>query len=236
MDLKEIKKMIDHSLLHPLLTDKELTYGCLAAVEWDVAAVCIKPCYVREAKKLLQGSDVKLGTVAGFPHGVNSSEVKAFEVERSLAEGAEEIDMVINTGKLLSKDFLYVEKEIEAVNDLCRKAGAVLKVIFETDFITDELLKVELCNILNKIQVGYAKTSTGFGYTHQQNGFYSYKGAEIKDLLLFKDHLSHNIKIKAAGGIRTFQDFMKAYEAGATRIGLSKTKEIIEEAKAAGYN
>src|SRR6476620_8921371 len=143
----ELAKMIDHSLLHPTLTDKELEEGCAIAARYAVASVCIEPYYARRAAELLRGSGVLVGAVIGFPHGNSSTESKRYETELACRDGAVEIDMVINIGKALSGDWAYVENDIRAVCDEAHKRGAIVKVIFENDFINDDETKIKLCQI-----------------------------------------------------------------------------------------
>ncbi len=224
--------MIDHSLLHPTMTDEELTAGCLVAIEYDVAAVCIKPYFVKETVALLAGSDVKVCSVIGFPHGNGTIAAKVFETKLACKEGATEIDMVVNAGKVLGEDWRYVKKEINAINKECLKHVAILKVIFENDFITKDRHKIKLCKICNAVGVAFIKTSTGYGYVKQANGDYNYKGATEPDLKLMRKHADATVQIKAAGGVRTLDGLLRVRELGCTRLGASATVSIMEEAKA----
>ena len=233
--LRSIAKMIDHSLLHPTLSDQELTEGCKVALRLDVASVCIKPYAVPLAKDLLTGSDVNVGAVVGFPHGNSRVEVKLREGELALADGATELDMVVNIGKVRSQDWTYVTNEVRSLNDLAVRSGAVLKVIFENDFLTDAALKSRLCMICNANRVAFAKTSTGYGFVKQENGTYSYAGATDGDVALMRKECVSSIQIKAAGGIRTLDDLLRVRALGATRIGATATEAILAEAKARGY-
>ena len=231
---KEIAKMIDHSLLHPTMTDEELRAGCALAREYDVASVCIKPYAVKMAAELLAGSDVMVCTVIGFPHGNSTVEVKVFETERAIADGAVEIDMVVNTGKVLGEDWDYVEGEIKAINDTCARSGAALKVIFENDFLPGDNYKIRLCEICSRLGVAFVKTSTGYGFVKQPDGSYNYKGATEHDLRLMRRHCSPSVEVKAAGGIRTLDDTLKVRELGVTRIGATATVAIISAVE--GHN
>jgi len=233
--LRSIAKMIDHSLLHPTLTDQDLTEGCKLALRLDVASVCIKPYAVPLAKDLLTGSDVKVGAVVGFPHGSSRVEVKLREAELAVADGATELDMVVNIGKVRSQDWTYVTNEVRSLNDLAVRNGAILKVIFETDFLTDAALKSRLCMICNASRVAFAKTSTGYGFVKQENGMYSYAGATDSDVALMRKECISSIQIKAAGGIRTLDDLLRVRALGATRIGATATEAILAEAKGRGY-
>jgi deoxyribose-phosphate aldolase len=233
--LHSIAKMIDHSLLHPTLTDQELTEGCKLALRLDVASVCIKPYAVPLAKDLLAGAEVKVGAVVGFPHGSNRVEVKLREAELALADGAAELDMVVNIGKVRSQDWTYVTNEVRALNDLAVRNGAILKVIFETDFLTDATLKSRLCMICNANRVAFAKTSTGYGFVKQENGMYSYAGATDSDVALMRKECISSIQIKAAGGIRTLDDLLRVRALGATRVGATATEAILAQARERGY-
>jgi len=232
--LASISKMIDHSLLHPTLTDEDLKAGCLIAKEYSVAAVCIKPYAVRLAKEILSGSGVAVCTVVGFPHGSNTTEMKVREAEKACEDGATEIDFVVNIGKVLSRDWDYVSREIKAVNDTTVKRGAIVKVIFENDYLTDDF-KIKLCHICNEHHVAFVKTSTGYGFVKQPNGMYTYMGAVDSDVILMRRECVPEIQIKAAGRIRTLDDLLRLKALGATRIGTSATEAILEEAKKRGY-
>jgi deoxyribose-phosphate aldolase len=222
-----IARLIDHSLLHPTLNDRMLKEGCELALSYHVASVCIKPYAVKQAVEILKGSDVKVGTVVGFPHGNSRVDVKVYETERAIEDGAEEIDMVVNTGKVLSEDWEYVTDEIGAIARVTKKHGAILKVIFENDFLPEDHYKIRLCEICNKHRVQFVKTSTGYGYVKQADGSYNYKGATHHDLALMRKHASPEVEVKAAGGVRTLEDTLKVMELGVTRIGATATESII---------
>ncbi|HJO93382.1 MAG TPA: deoxyribose-phosphate aldolase [Victivallales bacterium] len=227
----ELAKMIDHSLLHPTMTDEDVREGCEIAKKYNVASVCLKPYSVKMAKDLLKGSDVKIGSVIGFPHGNNTTDLKVAETEKSCDDGAVEIDMVINIGKALGGDWVYVENEIKAVNDMAVSKGAILKVIFENDYLQDDHI-IKLCEICNKIKVAFVKTSSGYGFVKQENGMYSYKGATIPHLKLMRKVTDGDIEVKAAGGVRTLKDLLKVRSIGVTRIGATATSTMMEDAKA----
>lgn len=224
---RDIAKMIDHSLLHPTMDDKILKEGCELAKKYNVASVCIKPYAVKMATELLKGSDVMVGTVIGFPHGSNTVKVKVFETEQAILNGAVEIDMVVNIGKVLSDDWNYVEDEIKNILDTCKKNNAALKVIFENDYLTEDKHKIKLCKICSKLEVEFVKTSTGYGFTKQPDGSYNYKGATEHDLKLMRKYSSKNVEVKAAGGVRTLEDTLKVRSWGVTRIGATATEKII---------
>jgi deoxyribose-phosphate aldolase len=227
----EISKMIDHSILHPTLTDADLRRECEVARKYNVASVCVKPYAVKLASELLKGSDVLVGCVIGFPAGNSSIAVKAFETETACKDGAVEIDMVINIGKALQEDWAYVEEEIKTITDISHRYGAITKVIFETDYITRDDHKIKLCEICSRIGTDYVKTSTGFGFVKGPDGRFSYTGATAHDLELMRKHSSSRVKIKAAGGVRTLTDLLKYKELGISRCGATATASILEEAK-----
>ena len=172
-----------------------------------------------------------IGCVIGFPAGNSSIEVKVFETETACKDGAVEIDMVINIGKALQGDWAYIEKEIEAVTKACHKHHAIVKVIFETDFVTKEADIIRLCKICTKVGADYVKTSTGFGFVKQTNGDYNYQGATIPVLTLMNKSVGPKVKIKAAGGVRTLDQLLAVREAGCTRSGATATISMLEEAK-----
>jgi deoxyribose-phosphate aldolase len=229
--VRDISKMIDHSLLHPTMTDEDLKAGCALALKYDAASVCIKPYSVKMAAEILRGSDVLVCTVIGFPHGNSTIAIKVAETRQACKDGATEIDMVVNIGKVLSEDWRYVKKEIHAINKKCLKHGAILKVIFENDYLPKDKQKIKLCQICSTVGVAFVKTSSGYGFVKQDNGDYNYKGATEHDLKLMRKHSAPNVQIKGAGGIRTLDDLLKVRAWGVTRIGATATASIVEEAK-----
>ena len=235
LTLRDIAKMIDHSLLHPTMTDEELEHGCKVAVACDVASVCIKPYAVPMAAQLLAGSDVKVGTVVGFPHGSSRIHIKVREAASAMIDGAEELDVVVNIGKVLSGDWDYVAEEIREVNLVAAEGGAILKVIFETDYLTDDELKQRLCAICSTSDVAFVKTSTGYGFVKQGGGGYAYRGATDHDLALMRRESGRSVQVKAAGGIRTLDDVLRVHALGVTRVGATATESILAEAKERGY-
>ncbi len=226
----EVAAMIDHSLLHPALADAEMREGCALAIRLGTASVCVKPCGVSLAARWLEGSGVKTGTVIGFPHGNSSIRVKVFETAQACRDGASEIDMVINIGKTVGRDWGYVEEEIRAVRVCCREHGALLKVIFENDLLPDPGLKIRLCEICTREGADFAKTSTGYGFVRDPDGRFSAKGATDDDLRLMRLHCGPDVRIKAAGGIRSLDDLLRVKALGADRIGATATAGIIAEA------
>ncbi|GET34862.1 deoxyribose-phosphate aldolase [Prolixibacter bellariivorans] len=226
----ELAKMIDHSILHPTLTDEDLKRECEVAKKYDVASVCVKPYMVSSAVALLKDTNVLVGCVIGFPAGNSKIAVKVFEAETACHDGAVEIDMVINIGKALQGDWEYIEEEVGAVTKACHKNGAIVKVIFETDYVAKEADLIKLCEICTKVGADYVKTSTGFGFAKGDDGKYSYEGATIPNLELMKKNVGPHVKVKAAGGVRTLDGLLAVKKAGCTRCGATATKTIIEEA------
>jgi deoxyribose-phosphate aldolase len=229
--VRELAKMIDHSLLHPTMTDAQLAAGCETAKKYGAASVCIKPYAVKLAAELLKGSDVAVGTVIGFPHGNSSVETKVFEAEQVCLDGAKEVDMVVNIGKVLGSDWVYAEGEIKAVLDACHRNGAILKVIFENDFLPDDQFKIRLCEICSKLKVDFVKTSTGYGFVQGPDKRYSSKGATEHDLKLMRAHTAPSVQVKAAGGVRTLDDLLRVKALGVTRVGATATVSILDEAR-----
>lgn len=230
-ELIQLAKMIDHSILHPTLTDIDLKRECEVALKYHVASVCVKPYAVKQAAEILAGSDVLVGCVIGFPAGNSSIRVKVFEAEQACNDGAVEIDMVINIGKALQGDWQYIAEEIKAVTEICHQNNAIVKVIFETDYVTRESDVVKLCQICTEVGADYVKTSTGFGFVKQPNGDYNYQGATIPVLQLMKKNIGPNVKLKAAGGVRTLDQLLAVREAGCSRSGATATIAILEDAK-----
>jgi len=226
----KLAKMIDHSILHPTMTDDDLRRECEVARKYDVASVCVKPYAVKQAVELLKGSDVLVGCVIGFPAGNSAIAVKVFEAENACKDGAVEIDMVINIGKALQGDWEYIASEIKSVTDSCHKLGAIVKVIFETDYVTKETNIVKLCQICTEVGADYVKTSSGFGFVKQANGDYNYVGATIPVLELMKKSVGPKVKVKAAGGVRTLDQLIAVKKAGCSRCGATATIVMMEEA------
>ena len=236
LTLRSIAKMIDHSLLHPTMTDQELHDGCEVALAHDVASVCIKPYAVSLASRMLAGSDVKVGTVVGFPHGSSRIDLKVREATSAMIDGAEELDVVTNIGKVLSGDWDYVAEEIREVNEVVVGGGGILKVIFENDFLTDDDTKERLCAVCSELEVAFVKTSTGYGFVKQEDGRYAYRGAIDHDLALMRRESAETVQIKAAGGVRTLDDVLRVRALGVTRVGATATEAILAEAKERGYS
>jgi len=217
---EEIASMIDHSLLKPNLTDSEIEEGCRIAHEYGVATVCVRPSDVQRAVAFLRHSPVRVTTVVGFPHGSTTTAAKVFEAEEAMRNGARELDVVLNIGKLKSGDSAFVQADLKAVTDAAHAKGVLVKVIFENCFL-DDAEKVEACRISNEVGADFVKTSTGFGTG----------GAEDRDLKLMRQHASPAVKLKAAGGIRTLERAIEVRKLGCSRIGATATVGILERLK-----
>lgn len=227
----EIAKMIDHSLLAPALTDEELKQDCELAKKYNVASVCVKPYAVKLAAECVEGSDVLVGTVVGFPHGNSTIAAKVFETEQAIQDRAVEVDVVVNLGKVLGEDWDYVEREIRAIIDVTKKNNVVLKVIFENDLLPDDKYKIKLCEICSELKVDFVKTSTGYNYVKGPDGKYSYKGATDHDLRLMREHSAPGVQVKAAGGVGSLDAILRVKEMGITRVGTRQTESIINAAR-----
>jgi deoxyribose-phosphate aldolase len=218
--LTELAKMFDHSLLQPVLTDADLERGCQLAAEYQVASVCIKPYAVKRAAQLLAGSGVFTSTVVGFPHGGHLTRVKVYEAQAAMDDGAIELDMVVNIGKVLSGDWAYVADDIKQVIDAAQARSAKVKVIFENCFLKDDHKK-ELCRICGAAGADWVKTSTGYG-----DG-----GATLDDLKLMRAFSPPHVQVKAAGGVRSFETLLAVRAVGVTRVGATATKAILDDAR-----
>lgn len=229
--ISTIAKMIDHSILHPTFTDLVLKENCEIAKKYNVATVCVKPYHVKKAAEFMKDCDIAVCAVIGFPHGNNSIDIKKAETKEVIYNGATEVDMVINIAKVLQQDWSYINEELNAINEICVQNKAILKVIFETDFVTEDKDKIKLCELCNKIKIAFVKTSTGYGFVKGADGKYDYIGATEHDLILMRKHCNPNIQVKAAGGIRNLDQLLRVKELGATRVGATATIPIIEEAR-----
>jgi deoxyribose-phosphate aldolase len=172
---------------------------------------------------------VAVGTVVGFPHGSNTTAIKCSEIVQACDDGATEIDVVINIGKAIGGDWVYTEKELREITQVTHGRGALLKVIFETDFLTDDALKIHLCEICDKVGADFVKTSTGFGFVRQADGGFNTVGATAHDLALMRAHTSVKVQVKASGGVRNLDALIAARDLGATRCGTSATAQILDE-------
>jgi deoxyribose-phosphate aldolase len=218
---RDIARMLDHSLLQPVLTDADLRRGCELARAYDVASVCIKPYAVPIAVEVLAGSTVAVGTTIGFPHGGHVTAIKVAEARRALDDGARELDMVVNVGKVLSREWGYVSDDIRAVVEAAHEAGALVKVIFENSFLQDEH-KEALCRVCAEAGADFVKTATGYG-----DG-----GATDHDLALMRRCSPPRVQVKAAGGVRTLDRLLAVRALGVTRVGATASQAILDECKA----
>lgn len=221
MDMKEILKHVDHTLLLQGATWEEIKQICDDAMKYETASVCIAPSYVKQAAEYM-GDKMAVCTVIGFPNGYMTTKAKEFETKDALENGASEIDMVINIGWLKDKKYDLIENEIRALKAVCK--DKILKVIIETCFLTDEE-KIKMCEIVTNAGADYIKTSTGFGGS----------GATFDDIKLFSQHIGPNVKMKAAGGISSMEDAEKFLELGADRLGTSRIIKIVKNEEATGY-
>lgn len=217
----DIAKMIDHSLLSPTMNVATLEQGILVGLAYDAASVCIMPYYLKRCAKLLTGSTVKASVTIGFPHGGHTTAIKVAEAQQALADGGQELDMVVNVSKVLSGDWGYVRAEIKAVVDVAHAAGQKVKVIFENCYLKDEH-KIKLCEICGDVGADWVKTSTGYGTG----------GATLDDLKLMRAHSPVHVQVKAAGGVRTLDALLEVRALGVSRVGASATAKILDECRA----
>lgn len=215
-----VAKMIDHSLLNPTLTADDLEAGCRLAAEYGVASVCILPYALARCAEILRGSGVKASTTIGFPHGGHATAIKLAEARRALADGGEELDMVVNISQVLSGDWDYVRDDIRAVVGAAHEAGQKVKVIFENCYLNDDQ-KVRLCQICGELGADWVKTSTGYGTG----------GATHEDLKLMRANSPAHVQVKAAGGVRDLDSLLAVRALGVTRVGASRTREILDECR-----
>lgn len=223
--------LLDHSLLHPAMTDEEFESECRIAIEYNVGAVCVKPYHTKRAAELMAGTDIIVSAVVAFPHGNSTMDIKLAETRQVLEDGATEIDYVINMGKAIGGDWAYVDEEIRRVNAMCKGYGAILKVIFENDMLTSDGQKITLCRICSKYKGGFVKTSTGYCYNKGDDGGFYFVGATHHDLMLMRKYTDPEVKVKAAGAVSTLEPMLEAYQLGATRFGLKGARKVVEDAK-----
>ena len=216
----DIAKMLDHSTLQPYLTEEDIRHGCEVALKYDTASMCARPCDVPIMAEMLKGSGVKVCTVIGFPHGAHETAIKVAESKLALEQGCEELDMVINIGRMLRGDEAYVQDEIKQIVDLAHANNAIVKVIIETCYLNDEQKK-RACELSEAAGADFVKTSTGYGS----------KGCTIEDLKLMRAAVSANVRVKGSGGIRDLDTVLSARAVGASRCGVSATAKIMEEAE-----
>jgi deoxyribose-phosphate aldolase len=217
---QDIAKMIDHSLLNPTLTKDQLDQGCQLAIEYDVASVCIMPFGLKRCAVLLRGSAVKASTTIGFPHGGHTTAIKVAEAKQALAEGGQELDMVVNISQVLSGAWDVVKADIQAVTEVTHAQGQKIKVIFENCYLNDDQ-KVRLCEICSELQVDWVKTSTGYGTG----------GATDEDLILMRKHAAESVQVKAAGGVRDLDRLLAVRALGVTRCGATRTRDMLDDCR-----
>ena len=216
----EIAKMIDHSLLNPALTGTDLEQGCRLGLDYDCASVCIMPYYLKRCAEILRGNTVKASTTIGFPHGGHTTAIKVAEAQRALEDGGQELDMVVNISRVLSLDWDYVRQDLKAVIEVTHGHGQKVKVIFENCYLKDDH-KIKLCEICGELGADWVKTSTGYGAG----------GATLEDLKLMRAHSPARVQVKAAGGVRDLDKLLEVRALGVTRVGASRTAEILNECK-----
>jgi len=233
--LSMIAKLIDHALLKPNMTDSELDSGLATAKQYYVAAVCLNPYCISAAVHYLSGTDVLICSVVGFPHGNSTTEIKVAESLAAMNAGTQEIDMVVNVGKVLSGHWDYVTSEIAAVNNAVVAQGGILKVIFENAYLDHKHI-VGLCKACTIIGVAFVKTSTGYGFVKQPDGSSKCIGATVPHIKLMKANCGPDVKVKAAGGVRTLDEFLYMMSLGVERIGTSGTAALLIEAKQRGIS
>jgi deoxyribose-phosphate aldolase len=221
--------LFDHAILQPTLTDEEMRKQMQSLRRYPVASVCVKPYAVKMAVEEMAGTEIAVGTVIGFPHGTSLPEIKAAEAVAAFRDGAHDVDMVVNAGKVLSKDWEYVRQEISAVLKVARSHGGIIKVIFETDYLTHDEDKITLCQICSELKVDYVKTSTGFGFVKREGG-YGYTGATDHDVELMRRYSAIGVGVKPSGAVRSLDRVLRMVELGATRIGTASTQVIYEQA------
>lgn len=221
-----IVSLIDHSVLQPTQTDADLRAASKFCVELGTASICVKPSMVPLATELLAGSTVVPCTVIGFPHGGTTTATKVRETEIACREGAREVDMVVNIGRVLAEDWQFVLDDIRAVVDAARAEGAITKVIFETGLLPTDALKIQLCRLSELAGAAFVKTSTGFGMVKDETGGMRATGATEHDVRLMREHVSAKVQVKASGGMRSYADAKKFADLGCTRLGTSATEAI----------
>lgn len=217
---EQLARVIDHSLLKPEMTEAEVVAGCELAKKYGVASVCVKPADVPLSAHILKGSGVAVGTVVGFPHGSSTTAVKVCEAQDAIANGAEELDMVLNIGALRSGKYDYVREDIRGVVAVAKPKGVLVKVILENAYLTDEQ-KVKACQLAEEAGADFVKTSTG----------YAPSGATLEDVKLMRRSVSPHVQVKCAGGVRTLQALLDMIDAGVTRSGATATAAILDDFK-----
>jgi len=217
---EDMAKMIDHSLLNPTLTAADLERGIHVALEYDVASVCIMPFYLKRCAEALRGSQVHASTTIGFPHGGHTTAIKVAEARQALADGCQELDLVVNISKVLSGDWDYVRAELSTVIEVAHESGQKVKVIFENCYLNDAQ-KIRLCVICGELRADWVKTSTGYGTG----------GATMEDLALMRQHSPYYVQVKAAGGVRDLDTLLQVRALGVTRAGATRTAAMLDECR-----
>jgi len=217
----DLAKMIDHSLLIPTMTDEDLDAGIQLAIDYEVASVCIMPYYLRRCAQKLCETGVMASTTIGFPHGGHTTKIKRAEAKRAIADGCQELDMVVNISQVLSGNWKYVRKDIKRVIEVAHDAGQKIKVIFENCYLNEDQ-KIKLCEICSELGADWVKTSTGYGTG----------GATMEDLKLMRKHAADHVQVKAAGGVRDLETLIAVRELGVSRCGASRTKEMLDPLRA----
>ncbi|MGV3485831.1 MAG: deoxyribose-phosphate aldolase [Planctomycetaceae bacterium] len=217
----DIAKMIDHSLLQPMLSESDLEAGIRLALAYDAASVCILPYYLKRCAELLAGSTVMPSTTIGFPHGGHLPAIKVAEAKQAIADGARELDMVVNISQVISGQWDFVRNDIRGVIEVAHEAGQKVKVIFENCYLNDDQKK-KLCEICGELNADWVKTSTGYGTG----------GATMDDLKLMREHSPAHVQVKAAGGVRDLDTLLAVRELGVSRVGASRTQQMLDECRA----
>ena len=217
---EDLAGMIDHSLLQPFITVEQLESGIQLAMTYQTASVCLLPYYLKRCAELMAETSVKPSTVIGFPHGGHTTAIKEAEAAQAVADGGQELDMVVNISKVLSGDWDYVRADIAAVIEVAHDAGRKVKVIFENCYLQDEH-RIRLCEICSELHADWVKTSTGYGTS----------GATMEDLKLMRQHAADHLQVKAAGGVRDLDTLLQVRALGVSRCGASATKAILDECR-----
>jgi deoxyribose-phosphate aldolase len=224
--------MLDHAILQPFYTEREMRDEMEGLKKYPIASVCIKPYAIPLAVETVKGTPIGVGTVIGFPHGASVPEVKALETKIAIQQGASEIDMVVNYGKAIGGHWADVRRDIQAVLEVVRGEGSLLKVIFESGLIPSDEIKIGLCGICSELKVDFVKTSTGFGFAKKQDGSMASTGATDHDLQLMRKHCAAGVQVKASGGMRSLDDVLRVIPLGVTRIGTTSTHAIMSQLQA----
>lgn len=230
--IEQTAALLDHAILLPTATEELMQAEMKSLLEYPLASICIKPCAVPLAGKILRGSNIAVCTVVGFPHGSNHPSVKALETKIAIEQGAREIDMVANYGAAIGGEWDVVVEDIGTVLEVVRAHSALLKVIFESGVLPSDDVKIGLCKVCSDLGVDFVKTSTGFGFVKQPDGSSISTGATDHDLILMRKHCSPSVAVKASGGMRSLEDVLRVLPLGVTRIGTTSTHAIMSQIRA----